>query len=137
MENNKKCNKAKFWLDQDILFCKFKKGQCTKKFREEFSEDYVKTISSLSGDSYFPLLVDLRALKAKQAFAVIQVIANNSELRSVILCKSFVVRSLYIRFVLLALGGIYDPIIPNKIYKNYNKAISYSLETNQFFNALS
>ncbi|XMO85049.1 hypothetical protein AAFN75_09645 [Algibacter sp. AS12] len=137
MENVRKCNKAKFWLDEGILFCKFERGECTKEFSEEFLEEYVNTITSISGGSYFPLLVDLRILKEKEAFTVIQVIANNLELKSAILSKAFVVNSYFIQLALVALRKIYDPIIPNKIFKNYNNAISYSLETNHFFNALS
>lgn len=135
MGNHIKCRKAKFWLEEGILFCKFIKGYCKKEFREEFLEEYIIAITELSAGSYFPLLIDLRKLTEKEAFAVIKSIANNPELKSAILSKAFVVNSFFVQFTLLVLRRIHDPIIPNKIFTSYNNAIAYSLETNHLFNA--
>ncbi|MFD1161035.1 MULTISPECIES: DUF7793 family protein [Hwangdonia] len=137
MSNQIECNKAKFWLEEGILFCKFIKGNCTKEFSEDFLEEYINAINTLSGGSYLPLLIDLRDLKEKEAFSVTTIIANNTKLKSALLSKSFVVNSYYVQFILVVLRRIHDPIIPNKIFRNYERAIAYSLETNQTFNACS
>lgn len=130
-----KCRKAKFWLEDGILFCEFIAKECKNEFSEDFIEDYLEVISSLSKGGYFPLLIDLRQLKNDYAFSVVKILAKNPELKSAILSKSFVVESFLLQFILIALKIVQDPIIPNKIFRNYNKAVKYSLETNYIFNA--
>ncbi|WP_308993204.1 hypothetical protein QLS71_008235 [Mariniflexile litorale] len=132
-----KCKKAKFWLKEGVLFCRFIRGECKKEFSQEFLDEHIKAITTLSNGRYYPLLIDLRQLNENYAFSVVKIIANNPELKSVILSKSFVVNSCFVQFVLVVLKRIDDPVIPNKVFRNYDTAIEYSLETNHFFNAIN
>ena len=88
-----KCNNVEFWFEKGVLFCRFETGECQKVFNEEFLEEFLNTISTLSNGGYFPLLLDLRQLKRKYAFSLIKIIAQNPELKSALLSKSFVVNS--------------------------------------------
>ncbi|WP_100611021.1 DUF7793 family protein [Confluentibacter lentus] len=135
MCNKIKCKKAKFWIEDGVLICEFSDDNCIKKFSEYFSEEYLKAITKLSNGGYFPLLIDLRKLDKNYAFSIALILSKRPELKLAILSKSFVVNSYFLKFVLTIFGRIYDSIIPNRIFMNYNKAIEYSLETHQNFYA--
>lgn len=134
MSNQIKCETAKFWIEDDVIFCKFIGKKCRKEFDEDFLEEYLKAIITLSNGKYFPLLIDLRELNDNYVFPVVRILAKHPDLKSAILSKSFVVNSCFLQFVLIALRRVHDSIIPNRIFTSYEKAIEYSLETNQIFN---
>ena len=134
MSNQIKCRRAKFWLDNGILFCEFIPKECKNEFSEDFIEDYLEAIATLSDGGYFPLLIDLRHLNNKYTFSVVKFLAKNPDLKSAILSKSFVIKSFLIQFILIVMKIVQDPIIPNKVFRSYQKAVKYSLETNYIFN---
>ncbi|MEP3838138.1 MAG: hypothetical protein ABJM36_10840 [Algibacter sp.] len=132
-----KCNKTIIWLEENILFCKFIGDECNNtKFSKDCLEEYIRVITEISDGSYFPLVIDLKQLKNNYALSVIKTMANHLEFRSAILSKSFVVNSFYVQFAFIASKVIQDPVAPNKVFLSYNKAVAFSLETNQSFNAL-
>ncbi|MBP0905679.1 DUF7793 family protein [Mariniflexile gromovii] len=137
MNKQIKCKKAKFWLEDGVLFCKFISSECKKQFSEEFLEEYLRAITTLSDGMYYPLLVDLRQLNDHYALSVVRILAFNPEIKSEILSKSFVVNSYFVQVLLILLRGIQDPVIPNKIFTNYDSAFAYSLGINHNFNAVS
>lgn len=130
-----KCDKTNFWFEKGVLFCRFEGDECKKVFNDEFLVEFFNKISTLSKGGYYPLLLDLRQLKQKYACSLIKIIANNPELKTALLSKSFVVSSYFVQFSLIASRKIHDPIIPNKVFTDYDKAIAYSTETNYIFNA--
>jgi hypothetical protein len=134
MSNLIKCKKAEFWLEEGVLFCEFIPEECKNDFKQEFIKDFLKSIATLSNGRYFPLLIDLRQLNDKLAFSVVKLLTKNPELKSLILSKSFVVNSFFLQFGLIVLKGVQNPIIPNKIFRSYENAVKYSLETNYIFN---
>lgn len=129
-----RCRKAKFWIEDGVLYCKFIAKKCKNKFSDDFIEDYLDAITLLSNGRYYPLLIDLRKLNNNYAFSVIKILAKNPALKLAILSKSFVVKSYLIQFILIVLKVIQDPIIPNKVFRNYKKAVKYSQRTNFIFN---
>lgn len=135
MKRQIKCRKAKFWIEDGVLFCEFKNEKDKKKFNEDCLDEYIEAISTLSNDRYLPLIIDLRKLKDSYAFSIVHVLAKNPKLKSAILTKSFVVNSYFLQFLILVLRRGYDPIIPNKIFTSFERAIEYSLDTNYIFNA--
>lgn len=135
MNNPIKCRKAKFWLEDGVLFCVFIPKECDNEFKDDFIEDFLKAIALLSNGSYYPLLIDLRQLSNANAFSVVKILSKSPELKSAILSKSFVVNSYFMQFMILVCKRIHDPVIPNKVFKSYDNAIKYSLETNYVFNA--
>lgn len=134
MGNPIKCRKAKFWLEDGILFCEFITEECRNEFSEDFIEDFLKAIARLSNGGYFPMLIDLRQLNGKYVFSVVKLLSKNRELKLAILSKSFLVNSFLLQIGLIILKGIEDPVIPNKIFRSYENAVKYSLETNYIFN---
>ena len=135
MSNPIKCRKAKVWLEDGVLFCVFIPKECDIEFKDDFIEDFLKAIVLLSNGGYYPLLIDLRQLSNASAFSVVKILAKNPDLKSAILSKSFVVSSYFMQFMILVFKGIQDPVIPNKVFRSYENAIKYSLETNYVFNA--
>lgn len=135
MSNQLICKKAKFWLKDGVLYCVFIPKECEDEFKTDFLEDFLKAVATLSKGSYFPLLIDLRQLKNANAFSVVKTLSKNPELKSAILSKSFVVNTFFLQVALIVFKRIYDPVIPNKIFKSYDNAIKYSLETNYIFNS--
>ena len=135
MSNQIKCRKAKFWLEDGILFCEFIPEECKNEFCDDFIEDYLYAVDTLSNGRYFPLLIDLRQLKDNFAFSVVKLLAKNPELKLAILSKSFVVNSFFLQLALIILKGVQDPVIPNKIFRSYVNAVKYSQETNYIFNS--
>jgi len=134
MSNLVKCKKAEFWLEEGVLFCELIPEKCKNDFEQDFIDDILKAIATLSNGRYFPLIIDLRQLNDKLAFSVVKLLTKNPELKSLILSKSFVVNSFFLQFVLIVLKGVQNPIIPNKIFRSYENAVKYSLETNYIFN---
>ena len=137
MRQQIKCKKAKFWILEGVLFCKFIVGEYEKGFSDEFLDDYLNAITTLSDGKFFPLIIDLRELNEDCALSIVRTIATNSKIKSSVLSKSFVVNTYFIQLVLIVLRGIQDPEIPNKIFSSYSKAVAYSLSINQSFNAVS
>lgn len=127
-------NKAKFWIHDGVIFCEFIPAKYSNVFSKEFFHNYLNAIHTLSKGGYFPLLVDLRRLSDNIVYPIIKFLCKSPELKSVILSKSFVVSSNSMQFGLIALRMAQDPVIPNKIYRSYDKAVKYSLKTNNFFN---
>ena len=134
MCNSVKCKKAKFWLEDGVLFCVFIPKECDNEFKEDFLEDFLNAVGLLSNGGYYPLLIDLRQLSNANAFTVVKILAKNPELKLAILSKSFVVNSFFMQFMILICKRIHDPVIPNKVFKSYENALKYSLETNYVFN---
>jgi hypothetical protein len=135
MDGQIKCKKAIFRIEDHVLYCEFISKKCSKEFKENHLEKYLKAIATMSNGRYYPLLIDLRDFNVAFIFSVVRVLAKNQELKSIILSKSFVVNSSFLQFVFILFMRINDPVIPNKIFTNYHKAIRYSLETNQVYNA--
>ena len=134
MGNQIKCRKAKFRLEGGILFCEFMPEECKNEFSEDFIEEFLNAIARLSNGGYYPMLIDLRQLNDKYAFSVVKLLSKNPELKLAILSKSFLVNSFLLQIGLIILKGVQDPVIPNKIFRSYESAVKYSLETNYFFN---
>ncbi len=130
-------DRVKFWIDNGVLFCKVQNSNNGQVIKKDNINDYVKAIAALSCGEYYPLLIDFRDVDNKDTIAQVRLLANNTELKSVILSKSFVVNSAFMQFMLVVLHGIYDPIIPNKVFKSFESAFQYSVEINQIFNAHS
>lgn len=130
-------DRVKFWRDNGVLFCKVQNSDNGQVIKKDNINDYIKAITTLSNGEYYPLLIDFRDVDNKDTISQVRLLANNTELKSVILSKSFVVNSAFMQFMLVVLHGIYDPIIPNKVFKNFENAFQYSVEINQIFNAHS
>lgn len=117
-----------------VYYARFLHEECRNEFSEDFIEDFLKAIARLSNGGYFPMLIDLRQLNGKYVFSVVKLLSKNRELKLAILSKSFLVNSFLLQIGLIILKGIEDPVIPNKIFRSYENAVKYSLETNYIFN---
>ncbi|WP_372754255.1 hypothetical protein [Mariniflexile sp.] len=135
MSKKVKCGNAEFWLDSGVVFCRFMQKESVNNFNTENLKDYFSVIDKLSNGRYYPLVIDLRNLGDGYVFSVVKKLSRNLELKTIVLSKSFVVSSFATKFGLAIFNLIPDPIIPNRIFCSFEKAVHYSLKTNYIFNS--
>lgn len=135
MNEQIKCKHIELWKKDGVLFSKFMRKNGKKEFSKNCLAEYLNAITTLSNGRYLPLIIDLRKLKDKNVFSLIEILAKDPNLKSAILSKSFIINSRFLHFILVVLRMVHDPIIPNKVFISDKSAMAYSLKTNHIFNA--
>ena len=121
--------RTKFWVDNGILFCEILNLDPARNLNEDTVESYIQTVSKLCNGKKMPFLIDLRNTHGTFLSTAAKKLANSSELSKLGLAEVFVVNSLKIELLIISYKRIYEPIIPFKIFKNYNEALTFSINT--------
>lgn len=119
--------RAKFWTDNGILFCEICNPDDSRNLTVETVESYINTISTLCKGTKMPLLIDLRNTKGAFLNSAAKKLANSNELAELILSEAFLVNSLRVKLLISSYKRIYEPHTPFKIFKDYNDALTYSV----------
>ena len=127
---------AKFWTDAGILFCEISNSKVTGNLREETVGSYINAISKLCNGKKMPFLIDLRNTHGAFSSTAAKKLANSPELSKLSLGEAYVVNSLKINLLINSYKRIYEPIIPFKIFRDYNEALIYSIITENSANGI-
>ncbi|WP_299101589.1 hypothetical protein [uncultured Winogradskyella sp.] len=126
-----------FWVNQDIIHCKLD-SQFFTKYNSETTVALLKdTIPSLSHGSYLPLLINVENLERPCALKLFNIISNSSDIKKLVLSRIFVVNSFGLKIILTLNNLIVKQAVPNKIFRNYNSAITFCKNDYLSFNRVT
>lgn len=136
MNNEITFDNVRFWLDQNIIHCSFNGGFDKRYLDVEIEDIFVEVITSFTSGSYKPILIDLTGVNSIKAFNLYRFISDSVQLKSYVISKSFLVKSLSLKllFELYNLGCC--GVIPTNISTNFNRAMQYSNKRYLEFNAI-
>ena len=116
---------VQFWVDQDILHCKFYNENDDFEFVKENIDTYLRVISFLSDGIYLPICFDLREVNGLFSFQVFKLLGTHPKIKDVFQYKAFLISPYTTKFLFSAYNFFIGPIFPNKTFTNSNKAINY------------
>ncbi|WJJ97410.1 hypothetical protein [Algibacter luteus] len=135
MKNEIILDNVKFWLDQDIIHATFN-SHVDKSFIEfEAEVIFIEVIKAMSYGKYRPILIDLSGVSRLNSIRLFKLFSSNAQIKSLVLSKSFIVKSLDLKFF-LELFKIGSPtIVPIKISTDYTDTLKFCNENYAQFNA--
>ena len=126
-----------FWEDNNIIYCKINSDFKANSIDESIEEIFYKAISILSRGKYMPVLIDMRLLNFSNSIKLFKFLTSNKDIKELVLSKTFLVDSYVLKLILVVYSFIYNPIIPDTIFKNIELAIKKCHKNNLVFNALN
>ena len=120
---------AKFWKDKGVLFCEIYNPDETKNLNKENVENYLKAISTLCEGKKMPFLIDLRNTRGAFLNTAAKKLSDNSELRKLRLSEAYIVNSLKVELLINSYKRIYEPVTPFEIFKDYEEALNFSINS--------
>ncbi|MFD2543394.1 hypothetical protein ACFSSB_13760 [Lacinutrix gracilariae] len=130
-------NNIKFWLDQNIIYCKLYDDSVVDFTCKGYEELFCKAISILSDGSYLPVIFDLSEVSSSVSVKLFKLLSNNCKIRGCVLSKVFLVKN-YKQKVLLSYYMLFsDTKVPNLVFKDLSLAERYSHQYYDVFNSIS
>ena len=133
MKDEIKLDGIKFWVEEDIIFCKIKSDFFESYNKTDVQDIFYNTISILSPGKYMPFLIDLKGVSCFNAIKLFKNLAFNGEVRRLILSQIFLVRSMGVKVILIFFSLIKKPFFYNKICSNREFAIKFCIKDNMVF----
>lgn len=127
--NSIKLERAKFWTDKEILFCKMLNMDASHHLTDETADTYLKAIVTLCNGKKMPLLIDLRNTQGAFLSTAAKKLGEGIEISKLILSEAFVINSLNVKLLINSFKRIYEPITPFEIFEDYNDALNYSINS--------
>ncbi|MFD2824664.1 hypothetical protein ACFS5M_13360 [Lacinutrix iliipiscaria] len=137
MEELIQINDFKFWIEKDIIYCEIQSGFDNTKSDKYIANIFTKAISALAKGKCLSFLIDMSELSYKHSIRVFKILSNNPQAKSIILSRAFLVDTYILKGILSIISFIYNPILPDTIYINSNKAIKYCNKSSIVFNAVN
>ena len=116
---------AKFWIDQDILHCKFYNENNDIDFIKENIDTYLRVMSFLSEGICLPVFFDLSELNGIYSFQVFRYLGSHLNIKDVFQYKAFLINPSKLSFLFMIYNFYKSPIFPNKIFTNSYEATNY------------
>jgi hypothetical protein len=126
----------KFWVDQNIIYCKLYGDFDDNYFESVFENVFTNAITKLSDGKYMPVLFNLREIDNLQTIKIFKRLSNNALIKSSVLTKTFLVRSLVLKVILSCCDLAKNPNDLNKICTDKDLAIKHCIKNNKVFNAI-
>lgn len=137
MRNEILIEDIKFWVDQNIIYCKIYDGVEALNLEKDAELIFFNAISALSKGKYMPVIINMREMSYALSVKIYKFLSNSTLLNSIVLSKAFLVH----RFGLKALLSIYNftsnPVVPSEIFKNQTLAIQHCNRDHRVFNQLN
>ncbi len=127
----------KFWVDQNIIYCKLNPDFFEKHQKENIEDIFFNAISILYNREYMPFLIDLAQISNSNSLMLSKLIANSGPINSLVLSRIFFVRSKGLKVMLSLSNIIGNWVFPNKIHTDFNLAIKYCNNDYIVFNKAS
>jgi len=125
--------KVIFWIENDILFCKFNRIDCY--LSEAVARLYLSKIENLVKDKPMPFIIDLRNFVGNFSPKAAKLIANSQVIKNNITKQAFVANSLHSKLLVGSYVRIYVTTVNVKIFNDVEKALAYCLESKTEFDA--
>ena len=127
----------KFWVDENIIYCKINPNLSKDYQRIDIEEIFYNGISILSYGRYLPIIIDLEGVGYSDSIKIFKYLAHNHNVRSLILSQIFLVKSTSLKVILSIYNFNKKPFFLNKICFDINTAIKYCNKYNLVFNSIS
>lgn len=135
MKNEIQINNIKFWVDQNIIYCKLYNNSEVNYSYNDFENLFHESISKLSNGTYLPIIFNFKEIDNPLLVKLFKLLSNNPKIKNAVLSKAFLVKS-YKQKILLSFYVLFsDSNVPNLIFKNSNSAIQYSDQNYAVFNS--
>lgn len=125
-----------FLIDQDIIYCKFKKCSNRKGVARDIDEVFHTAITSLTDGRYLPLLMDMRETNLLSSIRLFKHLAKSSKVKSTLLSKTFIANSIFSTIILNIYNLTFIHSIPVAICNRYNAALKCCKKHYKEFNAI-
>jgi hypothetical protein len=133
MQKEIQLDNIKFWVDHDIIYCKFNIDFFKKYQKIDIEEIFYNSISILSNGKYLPILINLEEVGYSNSIKIFKHLAHSKLIRGLILSQIFLVRTRGINTI-LNLHNIKKRPYLVKICRDLDVAIYYSEKENMMFN---
>ncbi|MBU2939172.1 hypothetical protein KO494_06435 [Lacinutrix sp. C3R15] len=130
-------NNIKFWVDQNIIYCKLYNDSVVDFSCQEYERLFCKAISILSDGSYLPVIFDLKEVSRSVSVKLFKFLSNNCKIRSCVLSKVFLVKNFKQKILLSYYVMFSDSKVPNSIFIDSGLAERYSHQYYDVFNSIS
>ncbi len=126
-----------FWVDQNIIFCKFTTGFFKNNQKTSIEEIFYNAIPVLSNGKYMPILISLEEIGSSSSLKIFKIISNSALIKTTVLSRIFLVRTKGLKVMLSLNNIVINRDVPNKIFKDFNLAIRYCKKDYMVFNKVS
>ncbi len=137
MGSNNITDNFKFWSDQNIIYCKVYNDFTGAYHTDELENVFLNEIFKLSKDVHMPILINLEALSISSSIKVFRILSKNALIKSLVLSKTFLVNSYFLKSLLNIQSVICNPVVPDSIFKDPNSAVNYCVNDNKTYNSLN
>jgi len=124
---------SKFWTDNGVLYCEFKRGEFNYNLETEEIEVFVKVIDKLCKGKSMPFLIDLRDAQGVLTRESASLLANSPILNKLRISEAYVINSMRVRLVITSYKRIYEPATPFVVFDNIESAKEYCLQAKRDF----
>lgn len=118
--------KVKFWIENDILFCKFSQVDCY--LSEEGAKAYLSIIKKICQGKSMPLLIDIRNFIGNFSPTAAKIFANSPILNHHVMLQAFVADTLNSKLLISSYVRIYAKDSHVKIFNDFESALAYCIE---------
>lgn len=125
----------KFWVDQDIIYCKFYNGFDETFLNTDLENVFEAAITKLSDGKYRSIILNLRDIDHQLSVKVFKFLSSNALIKSLVLSKVFIVRTYNLKVLFSIYCFTKKAVLPIKIYKNFDLANKFCNEIDMEFNA--
>lgn len=126
-KKERQLDRAKFWIDNGILFCEIRNPDKTRVLEVETVQYYIEVIANLCKGKPMPFLIDLRFSGGAFLSPAAKLLASSPELEKLRLSEAYVANSLKMRLLISSYKRIYEPITPFKICNDFEEGLAYSI----------
>ena len=137
IRNEIQLDNVKFWVVQDIIYCKFNDDIDRDYQKIDIEEIFYNSISILSNGKYMPILIDLEKVSYSNSIKIFNFLAHSQIVRGLILSQVFLVPSIGLQAILILYNLNKKPYFLNKICNSLDNAIKHCKKENMVFNAIS
>ncbi|SDF02358.1 DUF7793 family protein [Ulvibacter litoralis] len=124
----------KFWIDQHIIHCEIYSGFGKINSESEIEKIFINEISTISEGKFLPILINLREVNDSSSIRIFKLLSRNTKLNSLVLSKTFLVKSYSLKGLLLIYNFTSNLIVPNTVFNDYDLAIADCTEVFKNFN---
>ncbi|HLV39346.1 hypothetical protein [Xanthomarina sp.] len=136
MEDGIGTDHIKFWVDENIIYCKVSCGFDINYSKLEIEKLFIEAISILSDGSYKPILFNFEELNNLHSKKLFRFINNSTEIKNIVLSKAFIVSNYYLKHLFSFYVMFSNSILPITIFNGKEMAVEFCNKNNLFFNAV-
>lgn len=136
MKNEIIIDNIKFWINQNIIYCKIDNDFKSDSIGVELEEIFSNAIQALSKGKYKPILINMTDVNFLLSIKLFRYLSNNVLIKTLVLSKTFLVNSFGLKILLFIYSLTTDPIVPNKVFKYNSLAIKHCNKKYMEFNVI-